>query len=195
MQYPRRGQIKTMSDFKGISVTTTMLLAGILASSISVSPAGAQSPASQPSPGSPAAAQSPRPGTKAPAPGPSVRRRPAQVSKSATMYYGLIWGVDSFQVKYAESGEIIRFSYRVIDPEKAKVLNDAKNEPSLIDPQAGVSLVVPSLPFAGKLRQASKAEAGKTYWMGFSNKGRYVKPGHRIIVAIGNFRAEGLVVE
>src|SRR5260370_41126247 len=50
----------------------------------------------------------------------------------------------SLAVKWTESGEIIRFSYRALDPGKAKPLNDKKSEPSLIDPRAGVSLVVPS---------------------------------------------------
>lgn len=106
----------------------------------------------------------------------------------------MVWGVDSLTVKSAESGEIIRFSYRVLDPAKAKVLNDKKNEPSLIDPQAGVRLVIPSLEKVGKLRQSSDPEAGKAYWMAFSNKGRPVKPGHRVTIVIGNFRADGLIV-
>ena len=124
-----------------------------------------------------------------------VRHMQRMPSKSAEMYYGLVWGVDSLKVKYAESGEIIRFAYRVLDADKAKVLNDKRNEPSLIDPEAGVSLVIPTLPKVGKLRQSSTAESGKVYWMAFSNKGRHVKPGHRVNVAIGNFRAEGLIVE
>jgi hypothetical protein len=45
-------------------------------------------------------------------------------------------------VKYTESGEVIRFSYRVLDADKAKALNDKKAEPGLIDPKAGVKLVV-----------------------------------------------------
>jgi hypothetical protein len=98
-------------------------------------------------------------------------------------------------VKSVESGEIIRFSYRIVDANKAKMLNDKKNEPSLIDPQAGVSLVVPSLEKVGQLRQSSTPEPGKAYWMAFSNKGRYVKPGHRVNVVIGGFHADGLVVQ
>jgi hypothetical protein len=104
--------------------------------------------------------------------------------KRAREYYALFWGVDSLSVQSTESGEIIRFSYRVLDAGKAKMLNDKKNEPSLIDPQAGVRLVVPTL----------EPEAGKVYWMAFSNKGRYVKPGHQVNVVIGNFRADGLIV-
>jgi len=117
------------------------------------------------------------------------------VPMRAHMYYQGVWGVDSLNVRYTESGEIIRFSYRVVDPDKAATLNDNKIEPSLIDPQAGVKLVVPQMEKVGKLWQSSTPIAGKTYWMAFSNSGRRVKPGDRVIVEIGHFRAEGLVVE
>jgi len=90
---------------------------------------------------------------------------------------------------------MIRFSYRVIDAGKAKTLNDRKAEPSLIDPQSGVQLVVPALEQVGQLRQSSTPEAGKSYWMAFSNKGRLVKRGDRVNVVIGHFRADGLVVD
>ncbi len=111
------------------------------------------------------------------------------------MYYGGVWGVDSLRVKLVESGEIIRFTWRVLDQERAKALNDKKAEPSLIDPQAGVKLAVPSLEKVGQLRQSGTPEAGKSYWMAFSNKGRLVKRGDRVNVVIGQFRAEGLMVE
>lgn len=120
-----------------------------------------------------------------------LRRMPP----SARQYYASIWGVDALSVKSAESGEIIRFSYRVLDPARAKTLNDKRTEPLLIDPGAGVQLVVPSLPKVGKLRQSSPPETGKVYWMAFSNKGGYVKPGHRVNVVIGQFRADGLIVQ
>jgi hypothetical protein len=103
--------------------------------------------------------------------------------------------VDLLKVKYTESGEVIRFTYRVLDPGKAQPLNEKRNEPSLIDPKAGVKLVVPSMEKVGKLGQSSPPEAGRTYWMAFSNKGRYVKPGHRVNVVIGTFRADGLIVQ
>jgi hypothetical protein len=125
----------------------------------------------------------------------SSRYRYQAMPRGARNYYALIWGVDSLAVKSVESGEIIRFSYRILDANKAKILNDKKNEPSLVDPQAGVSLVVPSLEKVGQLRQSSTPETGKAYWMAFSNKGRYVKPGHRVNVVIGHFHADGLVVE
>jgi hypothetical protein len=136
------------------------------------------------------------PSTAAPASAPKHSRyRPDRFAGRAGGYYRLIWGVDSLAVKWTESGEIIRFSYRALDPVKAKPLNDKKSEPSLIDPRAGVSLVVPSMEQVGPLRQSADPEEGKSYWMAFSNKGRLVKRGDRVSVVIGQFRADGLVVD
>jgi hypothetical protein len=123
------------------------------------------------------------------------RFQPNRFAGRAGTYYKLVWGVESLSVKWAESGEVIRFTYHVLDPDKAKTLNDKKAEPFLIDPRAGVKLVVPSLEKVGQLRQSSTPEAGKSYWMAFSNKGRLVKRGDRVNVVIGKFRAEGLVVD
>ncbi len=111
------------------------------------------------------------------------------------LYYRGLWGIDSLKVKYTESGEMIRFTYRVVDPDKAATLNDKKAEPALYDPQAGVKLEVPQMEKVGKLRQSSTPIAGKSYWMAFSNSGRRVRPGHRVNVSIGNFHAMNLVVE
>jgi hypothetical protein len=163
-----------------------LLLAALLASSIVVSTARAQSAQG---------AKSPAPAAKpASAPAPT-HYHPDRFAGRAGRYYRLVWGVDALAVKWTESGEVIKFSYQVLDPDKAKVLNDKKNEPSLIDPQAGVKLVVPSLEKVGQLRQTGTPEEGRVYWMAFSNKGRYVKRGDRVTVVIGGFRAEGLVVD
>jgi hypothetical protein len=159
------------------------LLAALLASSGMLSSAVAQAP----------------PGKKAPAAQPpaavSHRYQPDRFAGRAGAYYRLVWGVEGLAVKWTESGEVIRFSYRVLDAQKAKTLNDKGTEPSLIDPQAGVQRVVPSMEKIGQLRQSSTPEAGKSYWMAFSNKGRLVKRGHRVSVVIGTFRADGLVVD
>ncbi|HKU27553.1 MAG TPA: hypothetical protein VJQ54_18925 [Candidatus Sulfotelmatobacter sp.] len=121
--------------------------------------------------------------------------RPDRFGGRAGTYYKLIWGIDGLSVKSAEQGEMIRFSYQVLDPAKAKMLNDKKIEPSLIDEQTHVKLEVPQMDKVGKLRQTAPPEAGKIYWMLFSNKGGYVKRGDRVSVVIGNFRADGLVVD
>ena len=135
------------------------------------------------------------PTAKTPAAAVASRPQPARLDQHAVAYYAAVWGIEDPSVKWAESGELIRFSYRVLDAEKAKTLNDKKLEPELIDPQAHVKLVVPSLENVGALRQASTPEAGKIYWMAFSNSGRPVKRGDRVDVVIGNFHAGGLIVE
>ncbi len=156
-----------------------MLLAGVLASSTLIMTVGAQSPAP----------------TGQPAHADAKRYQPDRFAGRAGKYYELVWGVDSLAVKWTESGEVVRFTYRVLDADKAKTLNDKKAEPFLIDPKAQVKLVVPSLEKVGQLRQSSTPQAGKSYWMAFSNKGRLVKRGDRVSVVIGRFRADGLVVD
>jgi hypothetical protein len=182
-----------------------LLLATVLVGSIGLGTAFAQStqgadqPASAAQPAAPAGkpaapAKKPAAPAKRAAAAPS-RYKPDRFAGRAGSYYKMVWGVDSLGVKTVESGEVIRFSYRVLDPDKAKTLNDEKAEPSLNDPRAAVSLVVPSLEKVGKLRQIETPEEGKSYWMAFSNKGRLVKRGDRVDVVIGQFHANGLVVD
>jgi len=158
-------------------------------SAVSVAPAASANPA----PVAPAAPAAAAPGAK-PAAAPT-RSLPNRFAGRAGAYYKVLWGVDSLSVKTVESGEIIRFAWRVLDPDKARVLNAKASEPTLFDERAGVSLVVPSLENVGMMRQTAAPEAGRTYWMAFSNKGRLVKRGDRVSVVVGQFRADGLVVD
>jgi hypothetical protein len=186
-------------------LVTTSLVSCLFASNLiaqspqsSPAPAPAQDPSSSPAQPSattpPASAQPPATASKPAATGAS-HFQPDRFAGRAGTYYSLVWGVDSLSLKWTESGEVIRFSYRVVDANKAKALNNKKSEPFLIDPRAGVKLVVPSLENVGQLRQSSTPEAGKSYWMAFSNKGRLAKRGDHVDVVIGQFRAEGLVVD
>jgi hypothetical protein len=167
------------------------MAAGALAGAMLISTTFAQDAAPQPK-AAPAAAPAASGVAAAPA---APRELPNRFAGQAGRYYRLVWGVDSLSVKVVESGEIIRFSWRVLDADLARTLNDKKATPSLVDPEAGVSLVVPEMENIGQLRQTATPQAGKAYWMAFSNKGRLVKPGHRVNVVIGAFRADGLVVE
>lgn len=188
---------------------TVVLSASVLAKGLSVGSEGAgttdsaqattaeghQSPAPAQSA---ASSQSAAPAANAPTGRPAPVWQGSQVnrlSRRAEMYYEGLWGVGELRVKEAESGELIRFNYRVLDPSKAAALNDKKMEPELYDAQAGVKLSVPQMEKVGKLRQESTPKAGMTYWMAFSNPTLAVKRGHRVDVVIGSFRATNLVVE
>jgi len=159
-----------------------LLLAGTLAGFIFSSSMQGQS----------VAATSPKP---AQASGSPTRYQPDRFAGKAGRYYALVWGVDSLSVKAAESGELIRFSYRILDSQKAKILNDKKIEAYLNSPEHHIQLVIPSLEKVGQLRQSNAPEPGKSYWMAFSNPHRQVKRGDRVNIVIGRFHADGLVVE
>ena len=172
---------KILFDCKLKPGIVIMLLAAIFAGGIFVLPLRAQS--------APAKAQKP---VSAGAP---TKYQPDHFAGRAGKYYPLIWGIDALRVKAVESGELIRFSYEVIDPAKATPLHDKKIEPRLIDPLNHLILSIPTLEKVGQLRQVNTPEAGRSYWMAFSNPHRNVKRGDRVNVVIGQFHADGLVVE
>jgi hypothetical protein len=167
-------------DRHAIAGSVATLLAGILAGSIVIPALKAQSTHVA--------------GNPAPV-GASVHYRPDHFAGRAGRYYALVWGVDALSVKATESGKLIRFSYQVLDPGKAGSLNDKKLEPKLISPAARAELVIPSLEKVGQLRQINTPEAGRLYWMAFSNPRLTVKRGDRVNVVIGQFHADGLLVE
>ena len=119
----------------------------------------------------------------------------SQRTRRSQLYTQTVWGVDAISTKSVESGEMIRFTYRVLDPEKAKALSDKRLKPYLVDERAHVKLVVPSMEKVGQLRQSAPPEEGRSYWMLFSNKGGFVKRGDRVSVVIGKFHVDELVVQ
>ena len=178
---------------RSISGTLLTLVAGSVLVLVQSDILPAQSPQST----TPSAQVTPtaQPGAKAAQSALGQGSQLTHLSRRAEMYYEGGWGVGELRVKTAESGEMIRFNYRVLDPAKAAVLNDKKAEPQLIDWEAGVKLSVPQMEKIGKLRQSSTPKEGMTYWMAFANPTLAVKRGHRVDVVIGSFRAQGLIVE
>jgi hypothetical protein len=136
----------------------------------------------------------------APQPAPPQSRTPSfhrsnTLSSHATLYYQAAWGIDKLRVRRTASGTLVRFSYRVTDAERAQILGEKEATPHLVAPQRGVMLQVPVMEKVGQLRQTGTPVVGKEYWMVFSNKGDVVKAGDRVDVLIGNFHADGLLVE
>lgn len=179
-----------------------MLLAVALVSSMPVSPVFSQSPASAPAPATSAtpapngARTLPASAARPAAASIPYRNQPNRISSREAAYYESVWGIAEPNVKAVESGIILRFSYRVLDPQKVKPLIDKKLNPILESPEKGVRLVIPSMEKVGQLRQApQKIEAGQSYWMAFSNSGRLLKPGDRVDIVIGDFHARGLLVQ
>lgn len=142
----------------------------------------------------PAVASAPMVAAAAPARHSNASRQQKESTK-ARNHYVTAWGIDKMKVSHTASGNLIRFSYRVAEPERAKVLGDKRFTPYMVSPRHGAVLQVPVMDKVGMLRQATVPQAGQEYWMVFSNKGNLVRPGDRVGVTIGPFHADGLMVE
>lgn len=144
---------------------------------------------------SPPNAASPPAAVAAPAAKTATARAGIPRSQAGEKWYARRYGVDHLQVRSTASGNSLEFRYRVLDVDKAKVLSDKRATPSLVDVQTGNRLAVPTMEKIGTLRQTATPELGREYWMVFSNPGKMVKPGQRVDIVIGTFRASGLIVE
>jgi len=111
------------------------------------------------------------------------------------LYYKRNWGVEIVGVKPVSSGYMLAFKYRVLDPEKAKWLNDRKVRAFLRDEATGNVLSVPAMENVGELRTGSTPEVGRTYFMVFGNPGKLVKTGSRVSVIAGDLHIDGLIVD
>jgi hypothetical protein len=147
-------------------------------------------------------ATAPPPTAPSPSPAPAVVSAAQQAamvgdtrSDRANMMYRALWGVEDLRARETSSGSMILFSYKVVDANKAKMLNDEKANPYMWDADTGTKLTVPETENAGKLRQVAKPQNGRTYWVLFLNNGHFVKAGKRVNIQIGNFHANGLIVD
>lgn len=121
--------------------------------------------------------------------------RPANMPASARYYYQTAWGIDNLSVSLAASGSLVRFSYRVTNAALAKPLGEKHASPYMVDPVRNVMVKVPVLEQVGALWQTTELENGKRYWIAFSNKDHPIHVGDRVTVVIGDFHADGLMVE
>ena len=112
----------------------------------------------------------------------------------AGRYYERKWGVDIVDVRRVASGEMLAFRYVILDPDKAKSLNDKQKSAYLIDEKTGEKLTVPVMEKVGALRTINTPQAGKMYWVVFANTGDKVKDGSKVDVVIGDLRVDGMTV-
>jgi hypothetical protein len=104
-------------------------------------------------------------------------------------------GIKIVSLRPTAGGQMLDLRFQVIDPEKAKAVLDKNKKAYLLDGKTGKTLPVP-VTKAGSMRQATlKPEAGRIYFMLFSNPNRMVKEGGSVSLVIGDFRKDGLVVD
>ena len=104
------------------------------------------------------------------------------------------WGIEVVDIHTAAAGNMVDFRYRVLDADKASALFSKKTRPRLIHHKTGQVLAVPRTAKVGPLMSSYHPKAGRTYWMFFGNQMKLVRPGDRVTVVLGDFRAENLVV-
>jgi hypothetical protein len=105
------------------------------------------------------------------------------------------WGIEIESLRISAASYILDFRYRVIDAEKARPLFKRSTKPVLIDQASGARLSVPRTAKLGPLRNSDEPIAGRIYFMAFANTGKLIKPGDKVTIEIGEFRAEDLVVK
>jgi hypothetical protein len=105
------------------------------------------------------------------------------------------WGIEPLGVMLSAAGHILDFRYRVTDPEKALAFMERGIKPYLVNQETGAKAFVPRPPKVGPMRQTSRQPStDRTYFIFFANPGRFIKPGDKVTVAVGECRIEDLVV-
>jgi hypothetical protein len=135
--------------------------------------------------------QAPAPATSAAAP--AKKRVPH--SQREELYFARRYGIGQLHVRSISTGASLEFRCQVLDPDKAKALNDNRVAPVAIERKTGTRLSVANTENNGKPVQRVSPEAGQEYWMVFGNRGKIVKPGNMVDLVIGTVHISGLIVE
>lgn len=106
-----------------------------------------------------------------------------------------VWGIDIVSLRLTAAGHILDLRYRVIDPVKAFPVLDLKVKPVLIDEESGRDLSVYTAPRIGGLRQKTRRpEAGRVYFVLFSNPNSLLKEGSTVTLKINDVRVHRIPV-
>jgi hypothetical protein len=134
-------------------------------------------------------------GISAPHPCLSAATEEGQPKSSALSESEKNFGIKIVSLRPTAVGQMLDLRFQVIDPEKAKAVLDKNKKAYLLDGKTGKTLPVP-VTKAGSMRQTTrKPEAGRIYFMLFSNPNRMVKEGGSVSLVIGDFRKDGIVVD
>jgi hypothetical protein len=133
------------------------------------------------------------PGAKS---GSMSNREPAAVmSANADAHNEL--GIQVQALRLSAGGFMVDLRYRVVDPDRARLLLDKKVPAYLIDEASGAKFGVPTAAKLGKLRQGTQTniQTNRDYGMLFGNPGRFMKPGARVTLVAGDSRMAGLMLQ
>ena len=100
-------------------------------------------------------------------------------------------GVRITHVALTAGGGMIDLRYLVIDPEKALIIHDSENPPTIIDEASGKILDTPWMNHS----HGGEYRAGATYYTLLMNSGGVLSPGSKVTVILGGVRLEHIVVQ
>jgi hypothetical protein len=105
-------------------------------------------------------------------------------------------GIEVVALRLSAAGNLLDFRYKVLDPERARAILQSQTKPALVVPSTGLKLTVPDMAYVGALRQTAVApQAGKTYFILFSNPRRVVQAGQKLDLLVGDMTLHGIPVE
>ena len=99
-------------------------------------------------------------------------------------------GVVITQVAVTGGGGLVDLRFRVVDPDLAAHLHDARTPPAVVDERSG--LVVRDLLM--NHAHTDPFKAGVTYYLVFTNPGNWIRTGGRVAVLLGDAQVEHVVV-
>lgn len=108
------------------------------------------------------------------------------------------YGIRVDGLRLSAHGYILDFRYRVLNPEYAAPILDAKKTVYLVDEARGAKLGVPQSPVIGGMRQTSRNRVVYTdrdYFILFVNPGRTVRTGDKLKLAVDGVKIAELTVQ
>ena len=126
----------------------------------------------------------------------AAKAAPAPLSEPATCDdLQASWGIEVVRLFTTASGAMLDFRYRVLDPVKAAPIFDRGVRAYLVNQATKETLAVPTSPKTGQLRPTGTPEAGRSYYMIFSNLDRVIRRGDLVSIVVGKVLISDLVVQ
>lgn len=105
------------------------------------------------------------------------------------------WGIEVVRLFTTASGAMLDFRYKVLDPVKAAPIFDHHRRAYLVNQATKETLAVPTSPKTGQFRPTGIPEAGRGYYMIFSNLNRAIQKGDLVSIVVGDVLIPDLVVQ
>ncbi|MBN2432021.1 MAG: hypothetical protein JXQ27_11115 [Acidobacteria bacterium] len=108
-------------------------------------------------------------------------------------------GIEVVGIRSTAAGYMLDFRYKVLDPAKAASLFKDGMKPYLIDQGSDVHVGVPAPAKVGALRTSYRSfgevTPGQQCFIIFANPARYIKPGNKVTVVLGDVQITDLIVQ